>query len=211
MRRYLLRVATRFLRAYSGDNTYATASGSASVTVTAAPVLTLSVNQRTQVVLGAPVTVHVQAMTASNGPLPTGTITYAVDGGAGTTVSLGAAATVAFTVSGLNLLKHTVVVTYNGDSTYSALSQSLVLNGDVAQVILFRGLSNRSLATAPVLSLAARATSGLPVSYSVTGPATLSGAILTLTGTGTVTVTATQAGNSNFGAAAPVTRSFVSQ
>jgi len=49
----------------------------------------------------------------------------------------------------------------------------------------------------------------LVVSFSVlSGPATVSGSTLTLTGAGTVTVRAAQAGNTNFLAAANVDRSF---
>jgi hypothetical protein len=47
------------------------------------------------------------------------------------------------------------------------------------------------------------------VSYSVTGPASLSGSTLTITGAGTVTVTASQAGNTNYAAAVPVTQTIV--
>jgi hypothetical protein len=50
--------------------------------------------------------------------------------------------------------------------------------------------------------------SGIPVSYSVSGPATLSNNILTITGAGTVTVVANQAGNENYNAASPVTNTF---
>lgn len=57
-------------------------------------------------------------------------------------------------------------------------------------------------------ALAAVASSGLPVSYTVSGPATLSGSTLTVTGVGTVTVTASQAGNANYSAAASVTQSL---
>jgi hypothetical protein len=46
------------------------------------------------------------------------------------------------------------------------------------------------------------------VSYAVTGPATLSGSTLTITGVGPVTVTASQAGNSSYLAATPVQQSF---
>ncbi|MBI3715978.1 MAG: Ig-like domain repeat protein [Betaproteobacteria bacterium] len=54
------------------------------------------------------------------------------------------------------------------------------------------------------------ATSGLAVAYSVTTPAvcSVSGATLTLNAGGTCTVTASQAGDANFSAAAPVTRSI---
>lgn len=54
-------------------------------------------------------------------------------------------------------------------------------------------------------------TSGLPVTYTATGPATTSGTngtTLTITGAGTVTVTANQAGNSTYAPASPVTQSF---
>jgi hypothetical protein len=46
------------------------------------------------------------------------------------------------------------------------------------------------------------------VSYAVTGPATVSGSTLTITGAGSVTVTASQAGNSNNPAATPISQSF---
>jgi hypothetical protein len=56
--------------------------------------------------------------------------------------------------------------------------------------------------------LSATATSGLAVSYSVTGPATISGSILSITGAGNVVVTASQAGNSDYSAATPVSLSI---
>jgi hypothetical protein len=48
----------------------------------------------------------------------------------------------------------------------------------------------------------------VPITYTVSGPATLSGYTLTLTGTGTVTVTATQPGTSTFAPATSVVESF---
>jgi len=59
------------------------------------------------------------------------------------------------------------------------------------------------------IPLSATDSSGLPISYSVTGPASLSNNILTITGAGTVTVVANQAGSSNYNAASPVTNSFI--
>ena len=58
------------------------------------------------------------------------------------------------------------------------------------------------------IALSATATSGLAVSFSATGPATVSGNTLVVTGAGTVNVTATQAGNGSYGAAAPVSRTL---
>ena len=52
------------------------------------------------------------------------------------------------------------------------------------------------------VALDATASSGLAVTYSVSGPATLEGTTLTCTGVGTVTVTASQSGNGEWTAAA---------
>ncbi len=60
------------------------------------------------------------------------------------------------------------------------------------------------------ITLSAKASSGLPVSFSVfSGPATLNGSTLTVTGTGTVVVAANQAGNADYLAAPQVTRSIL--
>jgi streptogramin lyase len=77
-----------------------------------------------------------------------------------------------------------------------------------SQRITFNALSNTAFGSAAI-TLSASASSGLPVTFSiVSGPATLSGSSLTLTGVGTVTVRASQAGNSSYGAAPDVERSF---
>jgi hypothetical protein len=76
-----------------------------------------------------------------------------------------------------------------------------------AQTINFPSVSNVVYGTAPI-PLQATASSNLPVTYTVTGPAVLSGQNLTITGAGTVTVTANQSGNSSYAAASPVTHSF---
>lgn len=78
--------------------------------------------------------------------------------------------------------------------------------GNQSQTISFSNPGAQSYGTP--LTLAATASSGLPVSYSVTGPATVNGSTLTFTGTGSVTVKATQAGNSSYSAASPVSQTF---
>lgn len=60
------------------------------------------------------------------------------------------------------------------------------------------------------ITLSATATSGLDVVFSVqSGPATVNGSKLTITGTGTVVVAANQAGSSTYGAAPQVTQTIV--
>ncbi|MCH8527946.1 MAG: MBG domain-containing protein [Kiritimatiellae bacterium] len=58
------------------------------------------------------------------------------------------------------------------------------------------------------IPLTATVNSGLEIVYSVTGPASLSGSTLTVTGTGLIEVTATQEGDTNWNGAEPVTRTF---
>ncbi|NDC04209.1 MAG: hypothetical protein EBZ81_14880, partial [Betaproteobacteria bacterium] len=72
-----------------------------------------------------------------------------------------------------------------------------------------QSLPNLTYSNGLTVTLSATSTStNLPVSYTVSGPASLSGGVLTITGSGTVSVTATQAGDSVTSAAAPVTRTF---
>ena len=104
-----------------------------------------------------------------------------------------------------------VIAWQPGNSNYNAAS--MVLNsfnvGTIPQTITFGALSQQKAGDVPFL-LNATANSGLPVSFSIgSGPAVLSGNILTLTGWGTVTVTATQSGNNSYAAAIPVIQSFV--
>ncbi|MCM2274578.1 MAG: immunoglobulin domain-containing protein [Candidatus Didemnitutus sp.] len=101
---------------------------------------------------------------------------------------------------------YTLVATNAFGSTTS--SPTVLSVTPVAQTIDFPTLPDLPFARTP-LTLAASATSGLPVNFtSVSGPATLSGNALTLTGTGLVTVRATQPGNADFTAAPPVERTF---
>ena len=79
-----------------------------------------------------------------------------------------------------------------------------------AQAITFPALTDPNASdTDTPLPLLGTASSGLPVTYSVTGPATLSGNALTATGVGTVTVIASQQGNSTYAVAPPIRQTFV--
>ena len=79
----------------------------------------------------------------------------------------------------------------------------------INQTIGFNSIPDQFTNAAPI-TLNATATSGLPVSYNVvSGPATISGNVLSLTGaTGTVTVQASQTGNAQFNPAPNANRSF---
>lgn len=91
--------------------------------------------------------------------------------------------------------------------------QQIVVQGSTptqTQTITFPALTT-PVQVGDTATLAAASDSGLPVSYTVTGAATLSGNTLTYTGPGTVIVTATQAGNSTYEAAVPVSQTITVQ
>lgn len=76
--------------------------------------------------------------------------------------------------------------------------------GNRPNTITFNKLNPSTFGSGPI-TLTATASSGLPVSYSVvSGPATVAGNTLTITGVGTVTIQATQPGNGTYVAASPV-------
>lgn len=103
--------------------------------------------------------------------------------------------------------KYHVIVTNAGGSLRSEYVYLTVTNAP--QTITFPELPDLGYRSYPVL-LTATASSQLPVIFTlVSGPATLNGNELTLTGTGTVTVRASQAGNSIYLAAPEVERSFI--
>lgn len=82
--------------------------------------------------------------------------------------------------------------------------------GTSPQTITFPAIANK-LTTSPPFTISATASSGLPVSFSiVSGPATINGNTITLTGNaGTVTVRAFQPGNAQYDPAPDVLVSFV--
>lgn len=102
-----------------------------------------------------------------------------------------------------------VRATQPGTAAFAATSAEVNFGSPqkASQSIAFASLANVP-ANAGAISLAASASSGLPISYVVSGPAALSGNALMLSGAaGTVTVRAIQPGNDNF-TAAEVARSF---
>lgn len=78
----------------------------------------------------------------------------------------------------------------------------------VAQTITFAPLSDRQVGDAP-FALSATASSGLPVGFSMlSGPATILGNTVTITGVGPVVIRASQSGDATYDVAPDVDRSF---
>ena len=102
--------------------------------------------------------------------------------------------------------------TLNASATQSiALAGAGLGTGGTAQTITFPAPTAVVANGVAPITLTATASSALAVYYTVTGPATLSGSTLTITGAGTVVVTAHQDGDATYSPAPSVTQSiFVS-
>jgi len=91
--------------------------------------------------------------------------------------------------------------------TFSYVSGTLTVS-QASQTISFNAPASPVTYGVSPISLSATASSGLVVTFSVSsGPCSVSGATLTVTGAGTCVVAANQAGNSDYSAAAQVTQS----
>jgi hypothetical protein len=104
-----------------------------------------------------------------------------------------------------------VIANQAGNTEYSAAPQvtqtaSATLT---SQTITFGALTNQPYGSAP-FTVSASASSGLPASFASATPSvcTVSGSTVTLVAGGICTIKATQAGNGDYAAAAPVSRSF---
>lgn len=105
-----------------------------------------------------------------------------------------------------------VVVTANqaGNANYSAATAVVktIVATLAPQTITFNPPAAVTYGNGPITLAATGGASGNPVTYTVSGPATLVGNVLTITGAGTVTVTANQAGSPGYQAATPVVKTI---
>jgi hypothetical protein len=196
--------------------TYTSSSGSGSVSVSGPVRTTPSVTvtpSSSSITATQGLTV---AVAVSANPAPTGTATL-ISGNFATvpfTLANGAA-TIAIVAGSLATGTDPLTVIYTPDSSSSSIYNSSTGISSVTvtlppQAITFTTpVSPVTYGVSPI-ALSATATSGLAVTFSVvSGPGTVSGNILTITGAGTIIVAANQAGNANYAAAGQVTRSIV--
>jgi M6 family metalloprotease-like protein len=189
----------------AGNGNYAAASPVSQTIAVARATPTVSLTSSAS---GAIVTLTARA--TGGGVTPTGLVTFlnrATQLGAGT-LNSGGTATLA--VTSLPVGQNSVTASYAGDSNYLAATSSVVsvTVNKAQQTINFKALTSPVTYGASPLTLSAAASSGLPVIFSATGPATVNGTTLTITGAGSVVVTANQAGNGNYAAASPVTQTI---
>ncbi len=202
---------------YTGDSTVA-ASESAAQTITISPAATTSTLGLSAATIAVGQT-EMLTVTIAGGianPAIAGTVNFF---DTTTNSSLGilsvtpgtAGGTAVLAVSNLTVGTHIINALYSGTLNYQAStapSQTVVVTAKT-QTIMFPAIPGHTFGDAP-FTLLANASSGLPVSYAVTGgPGTVLGNVVTITGVGTVSIQATQTGTgSGYAAAAPVTQSF---
>jgi MBG domain/MBG domain (YGX type) len=145
-----------------------------------------------------------------------GDVDFTVSASASSGLTVSFAATGDCTVSGATVHitgagSCTVTASQGGNANYNAapdVSRSFSI-AKASQTISFAALADKTYGDAD-FTVSAPASSGLPVSFSVgaSDNCTISGATVHITGAGSCTVTASQGGNSNYNAAADVSRSF---
>ena len=166
-------------------------------------------------------TVNLEAQTINFPVIPTQTVgtplTLSATASSGLAVTFTSATQSICTVTGTTatfVASGTCTIDANqaGNSTYAAATmvpQSFQVNGE-SQTIAFPAPASPVTYGVSPIALSATASSGLPVTFRVaSGPGSILGSTLTITGAGTVVVAANQAGNTNYAAAAQVTQSIV--
>ena len=199
-----------------------TASGVASYAITATLGTLASGNYSFGFVDGAlavtkaPLTVTADAKSRAYGvaePTFTATLTGFVNGETLATSGVSGTAAVSTTATltsaaGTYPLSPALGTLNASNYAFTTFTNGTLTIGQASQTITFGTLANKTYGAAS-FTVAATASSSLTPSYSiVSGPASLSGSTVTLTGAGTVVVRTSQAGDGNFTAATPVDQSF---
>ncbi len=168
------------------------------------------------VTAGQPVTITAAVSDTTNaGTVPTGSVTFtdtvgstmvSLNGGTAVMLSSGTA-TVSATLSGIGV--HTITANYAGVSNRFAAGTATtsVTVAAATSTLSFAPIATKTYGNPPFTVSATSASSGAVTYAVVSGPATISGNVVTLTGAGTVTLSASQAASGNY-AAATATTSF---
>ena len=105
---------------------------------------------------------------------------------------------------GVLIGNHYTTAAITADCTVSATFNAV---GKQNQTITFAALADQVWGTPP-FPINAAASSGLPVSFTASGPCTMASATVTLTGVGTCTITAQQLGDASYNPAPEVSQRF---
>jgi hypothetical protein len=194
----------------SSSSLYFAATRSSTVTVSALPApLVALASSASSTPYGGSITLT--ATVSASGGKPTGTIVF-LDGGKQLgTGTLNSGGVAQYQASGLAGGSHSIIANYTGDASFF-VSSSTVITVNVtkaAQTITFTAPATPVTYGVAPITLTATATSTLAVTFTASGPATVNGNTLAITGAGSVTVAANQAGNGNYSAATAVSKTIV--
>jgi hypothetical protein len=152
-------------------------------------------------------------LTSGGNPVSGETVTFALNGNsAGNAVSdaNGVATLNAASLASINAGAYPGgdVASFAGDNIYAANASSADLTVNKAdQTIAFGALANKTFGDSD-FSLSAAASSGLSVSFTVSGQCAIAGSTVHITGAGSCTATASQGGDGNYNPAPAVPQSF---
>jgi Bacterial Ig-like domain (group 3)/MBG domain (YGX type)/PQQ-like domain len=151
------------------------------------------------------------ATVTSSAGIPAGTVTFYSGSNALGTGTLNGSGVAMLNTTALGVGTDSITASYAAAGNFAASTStaSSVTVSQASQTITFPAIGSRPYGSAP---FAVTATSSAGSSYPVTitvqsGPAAISGGVVTLTGVGTVVLQATQAGNTNY-SSATTTQSF---
>ncbi len=193
-----------FTAVYSGDTNFV-ASTSAAATIAVAkatPKINLS---NASSIYGVPSAALSATLFFASGDAPTGTLTLTVDGGQ-TVPALCALSTypvvctATYAIASLSAGTHTITASLAADANYTVASASGSLSIAGAAPVIHFSVPSQTYGNAPFTLAATSNSYGLFTYSVVSGPATVSGSTLTLTGIGPVVLAASEAAAGNFAA-----------
>ena len=195
---------------YSGDSNNNATSGSTTLTISkATPTVSVFCSPNPITYGGAG---SICTVSASDTGTVTGTVSLTYNGTAWATHTISSGSTTAAWSSTFGIGTYTIGATYNGDSNNNTASGSgsVTVNQTLQTISFAAPASPVAYGVAPIALSATGGASGNAVVFSiVSGPGSISGNTLTITGVGTVVVAANQAGNAYYAAAAQVTQNVV--
>lgn len=193
---------------YGGDGNYNVTSTATTIPLSVGQITpTISWSPGTSAITYGATSARILDASALNGTTAVpGTFTYTATLSGGTAVPVTSAS-----ILGAGSYTLTATFTPTDTTTYKTVSATATLTvNQASQTINFAApASPVTYGVSPITLAASGGSSGNAVTFSVTGPATLRGNTLTITGAGTVTVTASQAGSTNYTAATSVTNTIV--
>jgi len=185
----------------AADTNYSIGTGTATLTVNQiVPTVTAS---PVAIVYGAAATTLTASIAYTGPAAPTGAVTITVDSGtAATATCTGSSSplscTASYTTSSLTTGNHTITASLAVSTNYTAASGTATLTVNQATPTITFTVPGHTYGNAPFTVSAISNSTGAFTYSVVSGPASISGSTVTLTGAGSVTLLASEAADTNY-------------